>query len=55
MSANILNQAEPEGETSHFVGKVAAIVPINSNYNNAHIITTDDEWFWSAPNNVNAH
>lgn len=52
MSANILNQAEPEGETTHFVGKVAAIVPINSNYDNAHIITTDDEWFWSAPNNV---
>lgn len=50
MSANTLNQAEPEGETSHPVGKDAAIVPIKSNYNNAHIITTDDEWFWSAPN-----
>ena len=52
MSANTLNQAEPEGETSHPVGKVAAVVPINSNYDNAHIITTDDEWFWSAPNQV---
>lgn len=49
MSANTLNQAEPEGKTSHPTGKVAAIVPQNSNYKNAHIITTDDEWFWAAP------
>lgn len=49
MSANILNQAEPEGETTHTVGKVAALVPAASNYDNAHIITTDDEWFWKAP------
>lgn len=49
MSANTLNQAEPEGETSHSVGKIAALVPMDSNYVNAHIITTDDEWFWRAP------
>ena len=49
MSANILNQAEPEGETTHTVGKVAALVPTGSIYDNAHIITTDDEWFWMAP------
>lgn len=49
MSANTWNQAEPEGESSHPTGKVAAIVPIDSNYNNAYIITTDDEWFWQPP------
>lgn len=49
MSANTLNQAEPEGTTSHPVGRIAAVVPVGSNYTNAHIITTDDEWFWSTP------
>ena len=49
MSARILNQAEPEGETSRPVSRMAAIVPTGSDYNNAHIITTDDEWFWQAP------
>lgn len=49
MSANTLNQAEPEGETSHSTGRDAAIVPIDNNYTNAHIITTDYEWFWQAP------
>lgn len=52
MSSNMLNQAEPEGETSHPIGKIAAVVPTGSNYTNAHIITTDDEWFWQAPDNA---
>lgn len=49
MSANTFNQAEPEGVTTHYTGKVAAIVPDGSNYTNADFITTDDEWFWQAP------
>lgn len=49
MSANTLNQAEPEGDTPHPVGRIAALVPIDSNYDNAHIITTDEDWFWQAP------
>lgn len=49
ISANMLNQAEPEGETSHPKGQFAALVPLDSNYTNAYIITTDDEWFWQAP------
>ncbi|MDE6300869.1 MAG: transglutaminase-like domain-containing protein [Muribaculaceae bacterium] len=49
MSANTLNQAEPEGETIHNKGKVVALIPEGSNYTNAHIITTDEEWFWAAP------
>lgn len=52
MSANTLNQAEPEGKTSHPKGKFAALVPVGSNYNNASIITSDDEWFWSAPKSI---
>ena len=49
MSANMLNQSEPEGTTDHPKGKVAALVPFNSNYTNANIITTDEEWFWQPP------
>lgn len=49
MSANTLNQAEPEGESTHKQGEVVALVPEGSNYTNAHVITTDDEWFWQAP------
>lgn len=52
MSANTLNQAEPEGETAHPIGTVAAIVPLGSNYTNAQIITTDDEWFWQPPSDT---
>ncbi|MCH5222078.1 MAG: transglutaminase domain-containing protein [Muribaculaceae bacterium] len=49
MSINTINQAEPEGETDHPKGQHVALVPLNSNYTNADIITTDDEWFWQAP------
>ncbi len=49
MSANTLNQAEPEGATTHSKGLYAALVPLDSNYTNAQVITTDDEWFWQAP------
>ena len=49
MSSNTLNQAEPEGETTHNQGKIVALVPLGSNYTNAHCITTDADWFWQAP------
>lgn len=49
MSANTLNQAEPEGETAHPTGKIAALVPAGSDYDNAHIISTDEAWFWQSP------
>lgn len=49
MSANMLNQAEPEGETSHTIGKFVALVPIGSNYDNAHVISSDEDWFWQPP------
>lgn len=49
LSANLINQAEPEGYTTHPTGKVAALVPQGSNYTNAHIISTDEDWFWQPP------
>lgn len=52
MSANLLNQAEPEGESSHLQGRVAALVPQGSNYTNAYYITTDYDKFWKAPANL---
>lgn len=48
-SAYMLQQAEPEGISNHPQGGVAALVPLESNYNNATLITTDEEWFWQAP------
>jgi hypothetical protein len=50
MSANMLNQAEPEGVSSHEQGGFAALGPVDSNYSGAAIITTDEDWFWQAPN-----
>jgi hypothetical protein len=50
MSANMLNQAEPEGVSSHEQGGFAALVPVDNNYSGAAIITTDEDWFWQAPN-----
>lgn len=50
LSANMFNQAEPEGQTNHPTGPHAALVPQGSNYHTrAQIITTDDEWFWQPP------
>lgn len=49
ISANLLNQAEPEGKSDNIQGRVAALVPEGSNYTNAHYITTDYDWFWQPP------
>ncbi len=49
ISCNTINQAEPEGRTSHPKGKGVALVPVGSNYTNAHFITTDYEQFWQSP------
>lgn len=48
-SANMFNQCEPEGKSQHQQGAVAALVPQGSNFNQAYIITTDEEWFWQPP------
>lgn len=49
ISANLLNQAQPEGKSNHIQGYVMALVPEGSNYTNAHYITTDSDWFWQPP------
>lgn len=49
MSVNSLNQSEPEGAAEHPQGKFVALVPLESNYTNAHVITTDEDWFWQSP------
>lgn len=49
ISANLLNQAEPEGHSNHEQGYFSALVPKESNYTNAYYITTDSDWFWQPP------
>lgn len=49
ISANLLNQSEPEGKSDHMQGYIGALVPQESNYKNAHYITTDPDWFWQRP------
>lgn len=49
ISANLLNQSEPEGKSSHTQGYAAALVPIGSNYTRAYYISTDSDWFWQPP------
>ena len=49
LSANMLQQAEPEGPSHHRQGLPAALVPQDTRYSNARIVTTDDDWFWQAP------
>lgn len=49
LQANTLNQAEPEGETDHRSGLFVSLIPPGCDYTNAHIVTSDDQWFWQAP------
>ncbi len=49
ISCNSINQAEPEGNTSHPKGVGVALIPEGSNYTRAQIITTDYDKFWQSP------
>ena len=49
MSCNTIQQAEPEGPSSHQQGVVVALTPVDSNYTTAGRITTDEAWFWQSP------
>ncbi len=53
MSCNSINQSEPEGRSTHKQGDGIALVPQNSNYSNARIITTDEVRFWQKPRGGN--
>ena len=44
-----LNQAEPEGESSHLPGRHVALVPQGISYPNTDYTVTDEQWFWQAP------
>lgn len=50
LMTNTFNQAEPEGESSHEQGYHVALVPQGITYPNSHYQTTDEAWFWEAPN-----
>lgn len=48
ISANTMNQAEPEGKCDHPQGRRVSLVPENFKYG-GDIITSDDEYFWQPP------
>lgn len=50
LQTNTFNQAEPEGESSHDQGYHVALVPQGITYPNSDYQTTDEAWFWQAPN-----
>lgn len=50
LQTNTFNQAEPEGESSHEQGYHVALVPQGITYPNSDYQTTDEAWFWQAPN-----
>lgn len=50
LQTNTFNQAEPEGESSHDQGYHVALVPQGISYSNSDYQTTDEAWFWQAPN-----
>lgn len=52
ISANTLNQSEPEGQANHPQGDSVALAPKDFMFNQATVVTTDDEYFWQAPEGV---
>lgn len=49
LEVNTYNQAEPEGRSSHEQGSHVALVPQGVAYPDSDYNTTDEEWFWQAP------
>lgn len=52
LQANIINQAEPEGPSSHEQGLHVALVPNGVVYKYTNYQTSDEDWFWQAPESV---
>lgn len=50
LQTNTFNQAEPEGGSTHEQGYHVALVPQGISYSNSDYQTTDEAWFWQAPN-----
>ena len=49
LETNTFNQAEPEGESNHEQGSHVALTPKGITYRNPAYNTTDEKWFWQAP------
>lgn len=49
LEVNTFNQAEPEGRSGHAQGYHVALVPQDITYPNSDYNTTDEQWFWQAP------
>lgn len=49
LETNTFNQAEPEGESNHEQGVHVALTPKGVTYRNPAYNTTDEKWFWQAP------
>lgn len=49
LETNIWNQAEPEGESNHPLGKSVTLVPVGLTYPHANYNTSNEKWFWQAP------
>ena len=49
ISANTIQQSQPEGRSSHPQGKIIALIPAGFKYPNAHYPISDPSLFFSAP------
>jgi len=49
ISANLFQQSEPEGRSTHPQGGFVALVPDGFLFTQAGTVTSDDEYFWQAP------
>lgn len=49
ISTNSFSQSEPEGEADHEQGTFVALVPQGFKFRQARLLTSDNEYFWQAP------
>ena len=49
LDSNSFNQSEPEGQSCHEQGLVIALVPEGLDYPYCNFKTSNEEWFWQAP------
>lgn len=49
ISANMVNKFAPEGPGSNSQNKYAVLTPVGGGHPEYYINTTDDSWFWQAP------
>lgn len=49
MECNLIQQAEPEGKSSHHQGRRCTLVPEGSDYPGTQILISDEDLFWQPP------